>query len=162
MVTALNNMTPDQIREQILSSIIPQEVVKLMSDAEAGNAESQFELGKMYDKGNYISRNKCEAVRWYKLAVAQGEHRAETNLGSMFLLGDGVETNVAEGVRLTMLAAEGGRAIAQLKLGAIYLGLVKECSEFPKNEELGIKYLQKAAEQGEENAIKLLNNLNKT
>ena len=168
-------MSPEEIRKQILgihesandsgiripTSDISPNVAAIKQDAEAGSAESQFELGKMYEHGRNLPENKSEAVKWYKLAAAQGEHRAQNNLGKLYIIGEGVEKDTVEGERLLTLAADAGRPKAQYGLGILYLGLWENCPDSNKNEELGRKYLQKSAEQCFEPAIQLLAKLPK-
>jgi TPR repeat protein len=37
--------------------------------AEAGDADSQVELGLRYDKGEGVARDEAEAVEWYRKAA---------------------------------------------------------------------------------------------
>ena len=49
--------------------------------AEAGDAESQVNLGVMYDTGRGVPQDDAEAVRWYRLAADQGDADAQFNFG---------------------------------------------------------------------------------
>jgi TonB family protein len=60
----------------------------------------------MYDKGQGVTQDYAEAVRWYKLAAEQGDVRAQFNLGFMYDKGQGVTQDYAEAVRWYKLAAE--------------------------------------------------------
>jgi TPR repeat protein len=64
--------------------------------AEAGNADAQFNLGLMYDKGEGVPEDDAEAVKWYRLAAAQGQAFAQYNLGLMYANGNGVPEGVPE------------------------------------------------------------------
>jgi len=44
----------------------------------------------MYDTGRGVPQDDAEAVRWYRLAVDQGDADAQTNLGVMYATGAGV------------------------------------------------------------------------
>ena len=44
--------------------------------AEHGLAEAQYNLGVMYSKGQGVPRDDAEAVKWYRMAAAQGYARA--------------------------------------------------------------------------------------
>ena len=44
---------------------------KMLQAAEQGNADAQFNLGLMYDKGEGVRQDDAEAVRWYLKAVEQ-------------------------------------------------------------------------------------------
>jgi TPR repeat protein len=43
----------------------------------------------MYDIGQGVTQDYQEALKWYKLAAAQGVARAQTNLGLMYGKGQG-------------------------------------------------------------------------
>ena len=58
--------------------------------AEQGNANAQFNLGVMYDKGEGVPQNYKTAVKWYRLAAEQGYADAQGNLGVMYGTGQGV------------------------------------------------------------------------
>ena len=45
---------------------------KYKSAAAKNNAYSQYNLGVMYNNGRGVKQDYAEAVRWYKLAAAQG------------------------------------------------------------------------------------------
>ena len=45
-----------------------------------GNAEAQFNLGRMYANGRGVSQDYKEAVKWYQLAEEQGNAEAQINL----------------------------------------------------------------------------------
>ena len=44
----------------------------------------------MYRNGQGVVQNYAEAVRWYKLAAAQGHAEAQSSLGQMYAIGHGV------------------------------------------------------------------------
>ena len=69
--------------------------------AEAGHAESQFNLGDAYATGREVPQDDAEAVRWYRLVADQGDADAQTNLGIMYGSGQGVRQDNAEAL-LTM------------------------------------------------------------
>ncbi len=88
--------------------------------AEQGNADAQYILGVMYERGDGVPRDYVEAVRLYRLAAEQGHANAQTALGTMYFTGDGVPQDDVEAVRLYRLAAEQGHANAQFNLGNMY------------------------------------------
>lgn len=89
-------------------------------DAEQGNANQQFALGKMYSEGQDVPQNYEEAVRWFRAAADQGHAHAQAELGSMYALGLGVPQNYGEAVRWLRAASEQGFAEAQFVLGGWY------------------------------------------
>ena len=58
--------------------------------AQKGEAAAQFNLGRMYEKGQGVPQDYEEAVRWYRLAAKQGYADPQINLGVMYALGQGV------------------------------------------------------------------------
>ena len=74
--------------------------------AEAGNAEAQFYLGKIYFNGRGTSQDFSEAVKWYRRAADQEYVIAQFNLGQMHLLGIGVSQDYSEAVKWYSKAAE--------------------------------------------------------
>lgn len=61
-----------------------------------------------------------EALRFYRLAAAQGDVEAQIELGRCYQYGAGVAQDVVEAVRYYRLAAEQGCFIAQHSLGLLH------------------------------------------
>jgi TPR repeat protein len=60
----------------------------------------------MYAEGLGVAQDYLEAVRWTRLAVEQGNPRAQNNLGASYAFGFGVPQDDAEAVRWYRLSAE--------------------------------------------------------
>ena len=59
--------------------------------AQLGNAQAQFELGKMYENGcGAVKKYNVTAADFYKKAAEQGHAEAQYALGSMYMNGLGV------------------------------------------------------------------------
>tara|TARA_B110000014_G_C19986057_1_gene510628 strand:- start:271 stop:780 length:510 start_codon:yes stop_codon:yes gene_type:complete len=58
--------------------------------AKQGDADAQFSLGVMYEKGEGVAKDNKAAVKWYTLAAEQGLADAQFNLGVMYANGTGV------------------------------------------------------------------------
>ena len=56
-------------------------------EAEKGNAEAQFYLGKMLNRGEGTKRNLQEAVYWYQKGASQGNPKAMYNLAYLYAYG---------------------------------------------------------------------------
>lgn len=56
-------------------------ITKLKTEAQQGNAESQYLLGRALDEGKVVPRNLLEAISWYQKAADQGHARAREALG---------------------------------------------------------------------------------
>ncbi len=70
----------------------------------------------MYAKGKGVPKDDAEAVKWYRLAAAQGLARAQFNLGTMYDNGNGVpEDNVQAYAWLNLAAAQGHKGASKNK-----------------------------------------------
>ena len=82
------------------------------------HAGSQYQVGLLCWHGHGVRMNKTEAVRWWKLASAQGYDLADSSLGHAFQLGEGgLTVNPDEAVRLFVLGAARGELHALAWLG---------------------------------------------
>ena len=88
--------------------------------AQKGNAEAQFALGLMYDKGQGVVKNDRQAAAWYQKAANQGHADAQLNLGLMYANGWGVAKNYQQAAAWYQKAADQGNADAQYNLGLMY------------------------------------------
>ena len=116
----------------------------LLPAAEAGHAEAQYRLGKMYDDGDGVEQSYEEAARWYQLAADQGDVYAQYNLGVMYENGDGVEQSYEEAANWYQQAADQGDADAQYNLGSMY----ENGDGVEQSYEEAATWYQQAAEQG--------------
>jgi TPR repeat protein len=117
--------------------------------AEQGNAEAQFNLGLLYDRGRDVPRDKSEALRWYRRAAMQGDTFAQNSLGDNYWEGTGVPKHDREAVRWWRLAADKGFAPAQHSLGKILSGGGQGVSS---DKTLAYMWLMLSAAQGDEEA----------
>ena len=81
---------------------------------------AQQALGQLYANGQGVLQDYAEAVKWYRLAAAQGSAGGQSGLGFMYEKGQGVLQDYAEAVKWYRLAAAQGNAGAQSNLGAMY------------------------------------------
>jgi TPR repeat protein len=88
--------------------------------AEKGDADAQFNLGLMYEKGRGVPQDYKAALKWYRLAAKQGLAVAQYNLGVMYKDGKGVPQDYKTAAKWWRLAAEQGNASAQNNLGVMY------------------------------------------
>lgn len=64
-----------------------------MPSAEAGDAESQANVGEIFERGLGSEPNYEAAIVWYQKAATQGNKRALFNLGTLYEQGLGVEAD---------------------------------------------------------------------
>jgi uncharacterized protein len=88
--------------------------------AEQGDANAEYTVGDMYDRGNGVPQDCGEAVKWYTPAAKRGVAAAQDRLGFFYSFGKGVPRDYAEAAKWYRRAAEQGVATAQVHLGALY------------------------------------------
>ncbi len=84
----------------------PIEEVKALADA--GDAKSQIELGRRYDKGEGVVKDHAEAAKWYRKAAEQNYVDAQFNLGMCYEKADPGTEDWAEVYKWLSLAARQG------------------------------------------------------
>jgi uncharacterized protein len=104
----------------LVTSSMAADIETLRKQAEAGNAQAQFDLGFAYAKGQGVPQDYTEAVKWTRKAAVQGSVGAQYNLGTAYYYGEGVLQDYAEANMWFRKAAEQGLTIAQFNLGAAY------------------------------------------
>ncbi len=120
------------------------DTTKLLMQAKNGNVEAQRNLGWAYYRGDGITKDKVEAVRWWRKAAEQGDTQAQSVLGRAYSNGDGVAKDESEGARWFRKAADSGYAKGQNLLGLAYAA----GEGVPKDEGEAVRWFRKAAEQG--------------
>jgi hypothetical protein len=88
--------------------------------AEKGDAQAQFQLGRMHELGIDVVPNPVKAVKWYRKAAEQGLAQAQYNLGRMYYAGDGVAQNSKQAVEWLLKAATQNYDLASNRLGVMY------------------------------------------
>ena len=63
---------------------------------ELGNAEAQYRIGLLYERGEGVHRSWPDAVVWYKRAAEQGHTEAQYQLRYLYLRGS-PEQKMADG-----------------------------------------------------------------
>lgn len=130
---------------------------KMVADAEAGDANAQFDLGIAYVNGIMGQPNYETAVKWIRRAAEQGLPEAQLALGAHYHRGEGVSQDYTQAVGWYRKAALQGNAAAQFNLGYCH-----EISEgVPKNRDEAIAWYRRAAAQGDPEAKAALQDLTK-
>ena len=84
-----------------------------------GDAKAQTSLGYCYESGEGAAQDNAEAVKWYRMAAAQGFPPAQCGLGYCYGTGKGVAQDHAEAARLFRMSATQGFAPAQFGLANV-------------------------------------------
>jgi len=113
-------------------------------DAEQGDVQAQFNLGRMYKEGRGVEQDYKEAVKWYRKAAEQGDAQAQNSLGLRYEKGQGVEQDYTEAVRWYREAAGQGNVQAQTNLGLMY----SKGRGAKQNHEEAMRWYCEAAQQG--------------
>jgi TPR repeat protein len=117
--------------------------------AEPQDAQSQFEWGQRFEKGQDVSQDDARAAEYYLKAAVQGHTAAQFNLGPMYGRGRGVSRNGASAQQWLRQAAEQGHPGAQYHLG---VHLYQDSKRLPQAQASearieGYKYVQLAVRQ---------------
>jgi TPR repeat protein len=113
------------------------------------DAESQFEWGQRFEKGEGVSQDDVRAAECYLKAAVQGHTAAQFSLGLLYGRGRGVSRNGASAQQWLRQAAEQGHPGAQYHLG---VHLYQDSKRLPQAQASearieGYKYVQLAARQ---------------
>ena len=87
--------------------------------AKQGDADAQYYLGKMYDKGQGVPQNDKTAVKWFKLAAEQGHDGAQNNLGAMYEEGQGVKQDLVYAHIWRSIANMNGNFLAWMEIDSL-------------------------------------------
>ena len=126
-----------------------EEIEQWMREAEAGDAEAQYQLGICYANGYGVTIDQKKAVDCFFDAVAQNHPQALYQLGNCYYYGYGVYCNYKRAVEYFEQAAKLGVVKAQYLLGnCYYYG-----NGVNANYEQAKYWYAKAAEQGDADAL---------
>ena len=113
----------------------------------AGDVRSQHAIGMRHADGEGVAKDPAEALKWLKLAAAQGLAIAQGSLGDFYFRGD-IPRNAAEGVKWLRLAADQGDAKARFGLALSYAS----GEALPQDYAETVKWFRLAAAQGHKHA----------
>jgi hypothetical protein len=92
------------------------------AEAAKGDAEAQYNLGYMYEKGKGVPADKARAAEFYRKAAEQGVDKAEYKLGVLYASGAGVKKDSKEAITWLRKSADKGYTPAQYQLGKVFAG----------------------------------------
>jgi TPR repeat protein len=100
--------------------------------AERGSATSQTWLGYHYERGDGVSRDASEALRYYRMAADQGDPLAEYDAGVMYRDGKGAPADIKEARDWFRKSADQGFPPSMYNLGLLYrvgVGVPRDIAE---------------------------------
>lgn len=98
-----------------LAKLTPDDWQVLFSEAESGNAEAQYWLGRIYDEGRLLPKDAKKSLDWYQKSAGQSYARAEYTLCLMH-----ANHEESEGEHCMWRAAEKGVPEVQFWIGIAY------------------------------------------
>lgn len=116
----------------------------VLSLAQEGNHDAEFELGTMYQHGDGVTQDLAKAIEWYRKSASAGNRQAAFNLALMYRDGIGTKENLEAARRWFTRAEELGDVRAAYQLGQMsYLG-----TGMTQNFGKALEYYRKAAKGG--------------
>ena len=125
----------------------------LLSSAEAGDSEAQFELAWAYANGINTEQSYEQAASWLQASSDQGNAKAQYYLGLYYYFGHGLEQNPVAAFNWFRNSALQGLPEAQYMLGRMYLN----GDGVTANQDEALKWLYLADEKGVAEAGLLIN-----
>jgi len=89
--------------------------------AQKGEADCQFNVALMYEKGIGVTKDEKQAVVWYRKSADQGNSNAQYNLGVLYEKGRGSAVDFAQANQWYRKASVQRDALAIGNLGMLYL-----------------------------------------
>jgi TPR repeat protein len=117
--------------------------------AQKGDAQAEYFLGKCYAKGKGVPRDYAKAAKYYWLAADQDFAFAQTDLAALYALGQGVVQDDAEAAHWYLKGATNGDSLAQYAIGLFYAqgrGVTNDPQE-------SLKWFTRAGEQNQPDAL---------
>ena len=112
--------------------------------ANQGDANGEYELGRMYLWGHGVPQDYAQADYWYHKAADQGLAKANYAIGNLYYYGDGLEQSDQDALVWYHKAADQGDATALDAIGLMYYYGRSVPQSFPE----AMVWYQKAADQG--------------
>lgn len=89
--------------------------------AEAGNAEAQYRVGRLFGRGEGVKRSPRTASDWFRKAAEQEHSPARTTLAILLLAGEGVPQDSASAISLLLESIADGEPYAANALANSYM-----------------------------------------
>lgn len=113
--------------------------------ANNGNDEAQFQMGVKYVNGTGVRKSHKEALKWFKRAASKENIRALYMVGQCYYYGDGVRVDESMAFYCLRRSAESGYPPAMCMVGDFYCTGCYRSNAVDKDDELAVKWYEKAA-----------------
>ena len=97
--------------------------------ADQGDSSAQRMVGLMYARGESVTQNDVEAVKWYRLAAEQGDANAQYIIGHRYADGKGVIQNYVIAHMWFNIGSANGAEFSAKWRDNIALGMTREAIE---------------------------------
>jgi TPR repeat protein len=121
----------------------------LRAAADKGDAESQVQLGIMYQAGDGVAADDAEAVKLFRKAAETGHVEGMWRLGGMYMTGNGVAKDEREALRWCTKAAKAGPADLKCRFAEMY----ERGDGVPQDYAEALKWYRMAAKAGNARAM---------
>ena len=116
-------------------------------EADKGDAEAQFWVGRCYANGEGVAKNYMFAAEWYTKSANQDYFKAQHNLALLYYGGNGVKQDYSKALELVRKAEDNhGHPMSQNMIGTMYYYGQGVTKDYVKAKE----WFSKAAKQGYE------------
>lgn len=142
---------------------LPQAFLWYQKSSSQGQPYASYAVAQLYDKGEYVSKNAETAQGYYKVALLgflklENKDQADDNLyyklGAMYKKGLGTEIDIPKAIEYFEKSTENMWSTYQL--GRLYLF---GAEELEKDKEKAVEWLTKSANDGNEYAQNMLDNM---
>ncbi len=124
-------------------------IARIRSEAQAGNAQSQFNLGRIYYTGYGVPLDLDEARKWFCEAAKQDHPIAKSQCAAMLYNGQGGPADRDQAMAYLQDSAAKGDPYGEALYGFFTIAEATQAGAGDRPEPEAIGYLEKAADQGE-------------
>ena len=126
-----------------------QTIARLQSEAAGGNAQSQFDLGRIYYTGYGVPADNTQARKWFCEAAKQDHPIAKSQCAGMMYNGQGGPEDTAQAMLYLKEAASKGDPYGQALYGFFTIAEATRRGDNDSPQPEAVAYLIKAADQDE-------------
>lgn len=102
---------PTSMMAQQASGEMNDSLKTVLTQAKAGDATAQNEVGAWYYRGKYVEQNYAEALQWWAKSAKQGNVQAIGNMGLCYQKGHGIEKDTVKAMQLYAKSIEDGNNV---------------------------------------------------
>jgi TPR repeat protein len=119
----------------------------LLAKAKAGDAEAQYQVGKLYSSGTGVDKDPASAFVWFSKSAALGNAKGQNAVGVSYAYGEGIDKDYGQAAIWLRKAADQGNPKAEHNLGDLFYngwGVSKDLGE-------ALAWYGKSAQHGDSN-----------